>query len=241
MELRMLTPIGIQEFRDYLNRVRAGVPERTPRELLQDDKSTALRDGLPTVDVDDVSFSSKREAAQYLVSTLSLLPAEFVRHEIGLWAWLTLFYFDQLAPISPNGVRKLLAEDLYIPSSHHQRRYRHLLLGPYLAYRLHKENARLLLTKPLHVWSDLEEQLMGLQEIMQMPGGWELADLLYFNPETGQPKRGVTNRKKPGTVRRLRDVLLQLDVTFDVYGMKGPELLSLLPPEFERFAPKSAR
>ena len=41
----------------------------------------------------------------------------------------------------------------------------------------------------------------------------------------------------PGSLYRLLDVLDQLSMTYDVYGMAAERILPLLPPEFDRFKP----
>ena len=236
MQLRVLTPSGDEHFRAYLNRLRAGSDEAPPTFLLQSsDYSRPSPSGGIPIEIERRDFSDKLSAATYLVESLRPVPLKAQRDELGLWSWLSLFFFDQLAPPSAGGRRKLLADDLYIPTTHFQRRYRHLLLGPCLAFRLHGPAARLLLAKALNVWSDVEEQLFGVQEVIQIPGALQAADLLYFDRDKNQPKRGITNRNRGGTIRRFREVLQQLDVTFDIYAMEGHEIISLLPDEFDRF------
>lgn len=236
MLLRALTPLGEQQFRAYLDRLRTGSGEAPPMYLLQSaETSRAVPSGGIAIDIEQQDFSDKLAATSYLVERLRPVPLKAQRDELGLWSWLSLFFFDQLAPPAAGGHRKLLSIDLYIPSTHFQRRYRHLLLGPCLAYRLHGNDARLLLSKPLNIWSDVEEQLFGVQEVIQIPGALQAADLLYFDGAKNQPKRGITNRNKEGTIRRFREVLQQLDVTYDIFAMKGPEIVDLLPSEFDRF------
>lgn len=239
MKLRALNAAGDQEFLAYLARVRAGIPEAPPRALLDSpEMSVPIQQ---SIEIEPNTFGTKLDFAHHLVDVLTPLPLHVLRNELGVWSWLALFHFDQLAPVSPGGTRKLLANELYVPSTHYQRKYRHLVFGPFLAYKLHGATSRLMLTKPLHVWSDLEEQLIGVQEIIQIPGALPAAEILYFDVERHQPKRGVTNRKKGGTVRRLREILFQFDVTFDIYSLTGEELVALLPKEFDRFrAPPAA-
>ncbi|HEY0017386.1 MAG TPA: hypothetical protein VGC13_13835 [Longimicrobium sp.] len=236
MKLRALTPAGDEQFRAYLDRLRAGAEEMPPTFLLQSSQtSCTIPSGGIEIEVEQHGFPDKLSAAHYLVERLRPVPLQVQREELGLWSWLSLFFFDQLAPAAVGGKRKLLATELYIPSTHFQRRYRHLLLGPCLAFRLHGTTARLLLTKPLNVWSDVEEQLFGVQEVVQIPGALQAADLLYFDGVKNQPKRGITNRNKGGTIRRFREVLQQLDVTFDIFALEGHEIVELLPSEFDRY------
>lgn len=237
MILRGLNPAGDDLFRDYLKRVRGGVPEAPPHHLLESPETSTP---LPAnIDIAELAFPSKLEFAAYLEKALSPLSLPVLRNNLGIWSWLALFYFDQLAPATADGKRKLLAPELYVPSAHYQRKYRHLVFGPFLSFKLHRMNSRLMLTKPISVWSDLEEQLIGVQEIIQIPGALEAAALLYFDDEKQQPKVGATNRKKGGTIRRFRELLLQLDLTFDIYSLAGTQLVDLLPKEFDRFRPPS--
>jgi hypothetical protein len=238
MQLRALNAAGESEFRAYLARIRAGAQEGVPTHLLQDAEMSSLVS--TDVQVDHRTFVNKLELARYLTDALKPVPLKQQADERGIWSWLSLFYFEQLAPVANTGTRKLLADDLYIPSTHFQRKYRHLVWGPCLAYQLHAENSRLMLTKSLNIWSDVEEQLFGVQEFIQVPKALAAANLLYFDEAAGEPKRGITNRKKGGTIRRLREVLQQLDMTFDIFAMEADEIVALLPSEFERFKPAGA-
>ena len=236
MRIRLLSEEGVASFRNYLGRVREGSTEVPPTELLEaDGASLPLPRRFAEREIIVERFSSKMEMVLYLTRHLEGIPRDFWRHELGLWAWFALWMFDQLAPAASNGTRKLLTDELYIPTAHFQRRYRNLLLGPYLVYALHQQRARLLLAKPVNVWSDVEEQLLGVQGVIQIPGALEAADLLYFDATKQEAKRGITNRNKGGTIRRLREVLQQLDLTFDVNALSGHEIIQLLPAEFDRF------
>lgn len=231
--LRVLTDQGTTEFRAYLRRVREGAAEPPPFELLNSPGGSAE---LPVVIwIEQAHLATKQAAAEYLNALLKPLDPRQVIRNAGLWSWLALFFFDQLAPPNRDGSRKLLKENLYAYSENPRLEYRHLLYGPYRVHQLHGENARFLFNKPVSVWSDLEEQLGGVQEIIRAPQGLSVVANLYYDPAQDRAKRGVTNRKKPGTVRRLRTVIQQLDLTYDLYSMKAEEILGLLPPEFDRF------
>jgi hypothetical protein len=45
------------------------------------------------------------------------------------------------------------------------------------------------------------------------------------------------NRTAPGSLYRFVDVIQQLDVTYDLYSISGPEIISLLPGEFNHWKP----
>jgi hypothetical protein len=151
-----------------------------------------------------------------------------------MWSWLALFYLDDLLG-QRSGAFLVHDTARYVLSPERRRAYRHLVRGPYVMFRLHGVSARLLLSGPLHVWSDAEEQITSVQEIVRMPGAMQAADILYFDEGRSAPRRGITNRKKPGTLRRFSAFVQQLDLTYDLYSMNGRQLLDLLPAEFDRF------
>jgi hypothetical protein len=238
VRLRGLNDAGRLAFLEYLQSARETPRAIPPWHLLESDDSTYA---IGRVDIESKTFQSRSDLAVYLATVLEALPPATVSSDIGLWAWLTLLYFDTVAPPDNQGSRKILKDpSRYLPEYSKRNAYRHLLRSRYRLYRLHRDNpsrTRLLSHGPVHVWSDLEEQIYGVMELIRLPGALECADLLYFDPEAGQAKRGVTNRKRGGTVRRLGLFIQQLDRTYDVYAMSGTEIAALLPAEFHRFLP----
>jgi hypothetical protein len=178
------------------------------------------------------------EAAAYLQQALNPVDRSEVDHNSGLWSWLALFYLQQLCPVKPDGTRSVGESYRYILSApgtveHHRHYYRHLLAGPCRIFRIHGANARLFLLKPVSVHGDISEQVASRQELITNRGFIQALDELYFDRKAHVAKKGYTNRKKPGTLRRLWSLMEQLDCTYDLYGMSGPEIVALLPSEFE--------
>jgi hypothetical protein len=65
---------------------------------------------------------------------------------------------------------------------------------------------------------------------------------LLTGPESSKPKRGpIMNHNAPGSLYRFIDVIQQLDVTYDLYSMSGPEVVSLLPEEFSSWLDKQLK
>jgi hypothetical protein len=57
---------------------------------------------------------------------------------------------------------------------------------------------------------------------------------MYYDPGKANAKRGAySSKRKPGTLLRFIDVVQQLDLTYDLYGMAGDQVLDLLPQEFD--------
>jgi len=233
--VRKLTETGLARFRAYLERASGGVVEPPPRELLDDLEHTeALRGG---AEVESLGFASKHVAAEYLTRQLAVLDRSEVDHNVGLWSWLSLFYFDQVCPRTTGGRRQPGQIERHIPSLHAWTYYRHLLAGPCRLLQLHGENARLFLHGPLHKHGDFSEQLASRMEFISNRQLIEAVHRLYFasHPEDGRPKRGATTRTRPGNLRRLIAVIQQFDLTYDLYAMTCDQILALLPPEFARW------
>ena len=85
----------------------------------------------------------------------------------------------------------------------------------------------------------LADRLAGAPEMFRSVGIVDLAHRLYADPHTRQLKSGVLaggqNQRPTGGVVRLLDVLNQLYMTYDVYGMTAVQLTEILPPEFNRW------
>ena len=232
--IRGLNEKGIQEFRKLLTDLREGSSRQTPKELLTDPSySSKIAE---KAEVEDRLFSNKLEVAKYLNEALQIFPQSQIDQNVGFWSWISLYYFNQVCPVSQSG-RRIPGQDYrYILDLDYRRYYRHLLAGPYNILRLHSEDAPLLMAGPLYGINKYYEQLSSRQGFITNKGVIEAANLLYFDPENGKPKRGpaVTTRK-PGALIRFIDVVQQLDLTHDLYSMSGEDVLALLPAEFDEW------
>jgi hypothetical protein len=156
----------------------------------------------------------------------------------GFWAWLSLFLFEQVCPPRPDGGRRPGRDYRHIPEFGYRHRLRHLLYGPYLVYRRHGDLSRLLLSGPVHSESGLYHEIASRQDLIANTGVIEAAMLLYYDSARSGPRAGAQDAKsRPGTVRRFVRVLQQLDLTYDIYGLSGIQILELLPAEFEAWKP----
>jgi hypothetical protein len=109
----------------------------------------------------------------------------------------------------------------------------------YEIYTQHGENAWYMLDEPINSLRHFTDRLVGKPEAFRSKGVIRLAHTLYVNSKTRRLKEGVAagggNQRPIGGIVRLIDVLDQLYMTYDVYGMTPEQLLPLLPPEFDRF------
>jgi hypothetical protein len=236
MKLRRFNRDGVLAFATYRTRLALEPTLSPPFGLLEDPALTDLMPG--EVEVPAQSFTNRMEAGRFLNELLDAAGIQSPERDQGLWTWLTLFYFDAVCPADGNGRRNPKDEARLIAQvDNFQRFYRHLLLGPYLIVRAHRdmpERAIAFLCKPLWEPGEIAEQLASRKELVTNRAVVEVATLLYYDRTTGSFKRGAGSSVK-GAARRLAALLNQLDITYYLYGMTTNELLALLPKEFDRF------
>jgi hypothetical protein len=198
------------------------------------------------IHVDRVEFTRRFEAGRLLYDLLAPLRSSehlLLERDAGIWTWLSLFFFDQLCPASPNGARKPGARARWIPRFDEARRYyRHLLVGPYLIFKLYAEDpdvAMVLLCTKTHAPGDIVEQFVSRPQLVTSSAAVGAATKLYHVTD-GTFRRGAAG-KEGGSVRRLTNVLMQFDRTYDLYALTTEELMNLLPREFDRFRQIASR
>lgn len=236
MNVRRLTAKGIEHFSAFLDSLNTPAPQGLPTWLLDNNETSS---GLEIeIDVQLTVFASRFELAKYVDSKLTESGLKNIERDVALWAWLTLFYFDQLCPVEKDGSRKPGERARYIPAVEDYRKYyRHLVAGPYSIYRAHRDDpARVLavLAGPVDKPGDIAEQLASRQEIVTNKAAMALATNLYIDSATQKAKKGAAGRG-PGSARRFADVLNQFDLTWDLYAMQMTAMLQMMPSEFKRF------
>ena len=236
MKLHRFNSDGVAAFATYRARLTLEPTLPPPMELLEDPALTELLPG--DVEVPKRSFTNRLEAGKFFNEILDAARILLLERDQGLWAWLTLSYFDEVCPADVHGRRNPQDEARLLPIlDNYQRFYRHLLLGPFLIVRAHRdqpERAIAMLCNPLWKPGEIVEQLASRKELVTNRAVVELATILYYNPATGSFKRGAGSSVK-GAPRRLAALLNQLDLTWYLYGMSADEVLHLLPKEFDRF------
>ncbi|MFA5689291.1 MAG: hypothetical protein WC959_09115 [Kiritimatiellales bacterium] len=231
MTVRTFNAVGMNKFRKFLEMLQDCGDTPIPFEYLEDITLTTSLDGFSEIDR-DIMFSSRLAAGKYFCEVLGGINAR-VRKIPELWAWLSLAYFDQVCPVSTTGVRKPGQICGYIPSSKYTEYYRHKLLGPYSLFELHGEFASALLSNPVSIVGEINEQLASRQEIVSNKEMMKAVHKLYYDEELQTFKRGATTRKKAGSVDRFWRVKEQLDLTYDFFSMTRDDILHLFPREFD--------
>jgi hypothetical protein len=121
--VRRLTEKGIDQFRDYLRELRGGSPAPPPRWMLAHPETSAPFQ--PERSVDQLAFETRLEAARYLNAVFDGVSG--LEEDVGLWSWLSLFYFDQVCPAKPDGTRAPGRDYRHILEPGYPYGHRHLL------------------------------------------------------------------------------------------------------------------
>jgi hypothetical protein len=101
--VRRLNGAGVEAFRAYLGTLREVAREVPPRELLTD-PTTSEALGVEAL-VEDRRFASRLEVGRYLAERLPSVTG--IDADVGLWSWLSLFWFDQVCPPDEDGRRQV--------------------------------------------------------------------------------------------------------------------------------------
>ena len=238
MRIRRLNDAGLDHMQAFLDSLTTEDPNPCPESILTD---PATSESLPvTFRIERREFPRRFDLAKYLHDSISGSALREPERDGGLWAWIALYWFEQLCPRGRNGNHKPGERARWIPEvGKSWRSYRHLVLGPYLIYLVHfadPQRAMCLLYTPPHSPGELVGQIAAVAGFVQCPAVVGAATRLYLNAD-GKLRRGAGGRG-PGSAARLRDVLGQFDRTFDLHALDETRLLSILPGEFDRFRHK---
>jgi hypothetical protein len=234
MELRKFTVKGLEQFRGYLHELSEGSAAKPPLHLLTDPEFSKSMRG--SVQLEHTQFVSRLDLARYLDQAFEELPErpDKLMNDIHLWSWMSLFYFDQVCPSNDKGKRKPGRDYRHIPEPGYPYGHRHLLVGAYLVYTVYgwgDELSKLALHTPLSTESTFHHEIATRQSFITNRGIMEALHILYYNDK----RSPIMNKNAPGSLYRFVNVIQQLDVTYDLYSMSGPEIVSLLPGEFNHW------
>ena len=237
MQLRTLNAGGMQEASRILDSIREGDESNVPQDFLRNDRySTAVGKQVTRPKVGELP--TRWHLGLWLYRLLEgAIPERDLFGDPGMWSWLAFFLFDTICP-ERDGARKLAEDAKYILSKGDYRKaYRHLVSGPYYMIRAHNESpadVRALLSNPPESPGDIYEQLASRKQIVTSAAAMRIANEMYWDARGGRVRRGAAGAGA-GSARRYANVLMQYDVTHDIYAISAAHLRELLPPEFDRF------
>ena len=232
------TSQGLAGFKEFLQEARTNPGAVLPRAALRDAAAVPIEG---RVEFAPLSGVQRIHAAQYVDEILNRSGARATLEvDVDFWAWLVAVNFDLLCPKDPKTRCYRVGTDwsYWIPEPrNYRRRHRHRLSGPYFAYRAHLSDipsAMGVLGSRLNGYDDLIERVLSTEEFSTSRAVNYVVTSLYYSTKTKDIKRGVGGNGK-GVSRRLADVLSQFALTYDLGALTGPQLLSMLPAEFDRF------
>lgn len=240
-DVRRFNDQGIEAFRQYLRQLRETPSLPPPLQLLDDPALSSVVPGVGALT--RPGFATKRQAAVYLQALLKPIAGQGLFKDVGLWTWLTLFFFDDVCP--PNGDKRQAANVAHyvFDAFNYRRYYKHLLAMPLQVLEMAPGHNRLFLDMPLPVLGQVMERMAGRLYLMRIPCVPEVLDALYFDAARGKQKRNVAN---PNQKARAGDLanrfpirIRQLQKTYDVYSLGASDLIRVLGSEFSRWADTS--
>jgi len=240
MRARRFTDYGLGQFEQYIRRLKQEPMLTPPTDLLEASQATELV--MPEVAVEQRSFPTKFDAGVYLCDKLSGVPVDQLRRDVGLWAWLTLFYFDAVCPPDGHGRRRPKDLPNYISRAlgGADGLVKHLLFFPWRMVQQHGDRADFILSAKLLVDAKIAREWGTRLYEALMPAKVELGREMYWDDDAKTVRRGATStgsRTRPGrrgNVRRFLGILNQLELTYDLSALDADGLAQLLPSnEFE--------
>ena len=235
--LRKFNQKGIDEFKNFLDHAKQNtIASEDAANLLENPDLTEVI--LPEVLIERRDFATRYDLAQYLYQALRTVEIENIEYDVGLWSWLTLFYFDQVCPPAPDGSRKVREQCRYVLNTG-RTYFRHILAGAFFLMKLHQENqecTRIVLSSAPHEMSEAYREICDTKVLVSCTSVLEAAKRMYYDPEKNDIKRGAAT-KRAGGIRRFADVMAQLDCTWDLPSLSVEQIFKLLPDEFKKYVP----
>ena len=151
---------------------------------------------------------------------------------IDIFNWLTIVYFPQF--LKKN--RKIESIEKYVMTNSGRRAYKHLIRTPFLLF---KEYIDIPLAesyfkyKKLYDTGDFYENWAGRKDICWDRTSTTVLFKLYIT-STGKEKKGFANKKR-GSIQNFGIYHSQLSLTHSIADMESDYLLSILPPNFNKF------
>lgn len=241
--LRVFNEAGLNEASNILARMRDGEISDIPADFLGNvdySSATDIKIGKPRKD----EIKTRWDLAWWLYRQLDDVDdGDNLFNSSGVWSWLAFHLLDTICPPRSGGRRPKHDARYILNKADYRRSYRHLVAGPYFMIRAHQGAPTVvkgLLATPPDAPGDVYEQLASRKEIVTSQSVMYAVTTLYWDPDANRLRRGAAG-SGPGSARRLAEIMMQYDLTYDLYEVNGKKLVSMLPKEFSRFVNPSPR
>lgn len=224
-QLRRLTDAGIRSMQDWLREVKHDPTLPVPNGLLFGSESTVLDN---SVGVEPLSASDRYSLGVELEIQLQHLDSTELYDDAGIWCWLTLYNIRLVMPDKVGALAR------YIPQPEWNRKYRHLLRGPWALISMLKskglpvELGKPLLAKPCHTPGELYEQVASRVDQTSSEGILDALGQLFFDQDTQQLRPGAAGKNR-GSARRFGKIINQRLLTHHIPLATGPGIIEVLP------------
>lgn len=234
VSIRSFNEQGLNEFEKVIGEIRDDSIKNIQEDLLFNEHYSEIQE--PIINVDRVDFKNKNELVPYIVERLNLRANKHLYFAKGMWTWLAAFYFDNICPADGNGKRKVNEAAFYLlrDPKNYTKYYRHLLAYPSRLYSELGDSAKIFLIGTFSKRGEITEQFGAYQEIALNKGILDAANLMYWDENTLNLKKGAAG-KGAGSARRLVRIIRQYQMTYDLNSMNGKEIVELLPNEFAKW------
>lgn len=227
MKIKQFNEHGLSSFRYFLEDNQTIEPKGiSMNEELTNDSRFEVSELL------NKEFLSLFDFAKYLNQLNGNL--HLTRFPCEQWSWLACSFFNVVCKKeSDKWIMRSINRYLY--EKNYRDSVQHLVAVPYNAYRLHGEYSKALLTSKSHVFPYILKEVAGRQEVFHNKGIVECIYKIFFDEKANKIKRNAADKEGPGTIRRFMQIMKQLDVNYDLFGMNGQQIMALLPPEFDKW------
>jgi hypothetical protein len=241
--LRALNKAGLKEFKAFIDNTivgekAGGAKLPPPTHLLTDSSMTDTLAVSVTVDTGK-TFANRFEMAQYINAQLDPVFDNAFYGQVGLWAWLALFYFEQLRREGGNTQRSehFIPDEWQKQTAGQDLGYRHSVRTPvYLLRSFGPDFAKFFLTgRPTHEMGDIVEQVLSRPKIWRNERLRETITHLY-QAKSGGFKRGAatapaksrTSEAGRGGIRRFMTVYVpRVKLGYDIDEMPVGDIVTV--------------
>jgi hypothetical protein len=238
MKLRQFNAGGVERFRSMLQVCREDPHVEIDFQLLEN--NTFTEEIVSGIEVTGQIFKTKGDAGQYLHSLLGLtaLTHNDITSNTGLWAWLSLFFFDSVCPKNLQGRRSVKSDYYYVYDPKIRDHYRHLLHVSWRVLDITQKDSqphRLITTTPIDTMDSVTDEIIKKLYLIRIPRIFEVLDRIYWNKITQKAQKNIVGKKvrKGDLNHRFPAVIRQLEKTYDLQTLNADQLIELLGEEFD--------